>query len=293
MSTTDILLEEEKEPSFSNKSSLIPYDPLYHYLAEIRRYPFLSREEEFELAKAYKERGNKEAATKLILSNLRFVVSVAMEYKNIQMNLMDIIQEGNIGLLHAVKGFEPSKNIRLTTYAKWWIKAYIIRYILRNWRLVKIGTTEAQRKLFFNLKKEKERLEKLGCADIPKLLSHKLNVREEEVIEMDQRLGNWEVSIDAPVSTDSNKTIIEDIPSQDTGIEEDIEQIERKSFFSQKLKEFSRILNDRDLEVLNKRILSESPMTLEDIGKRYGISRERVRQIEKMIIKRLKKFVNN
>jgi len=272
-------------------TSLIRYDPLQHYLAEVRRYRFLTREEEYELAVKYREEGDLDAVSKLIMANLKVVVVIAMEYKNLNMNMMDLIQEGNLGLMQAVKKFDPYRGIRLVTYATWWIRAYILRYIINNWRLVKIGTTQAQRKLFFNLMKEKARLESLGYEAGPKLIASGLGVKEKEVIEMDQRLGSREMSLDEPLKEETETTLLDIIPSHETPVDDIIADEEISSLFKKKIAEFSRTMNERDLDILRSRILSESPKSLSEIGEVYGVSKERVRQLEENIIKRLKKFL--
>lgn len=273
------------------ETSLIPYDTIGHYLAEIRKYPFLSKEDEFRLAVDYKEKKDMDALIKLILSNLRVVVSIAFEYKDTHLNLSDLIQEGNIGLMQSLKKFDPYRDVRLYTYASWWIRAYILRYIINNWRLVKIGTTESQRKLFYNLMKEKQRLEAQGLESSPKLLAEKLQVKEKDVIEMSERLGNWELSLDQPVYEGSEETLLGHIIPGGINVEEILEEKELKNLFVEKLKEFSKTLNKRDLEILQRRILSTNPETLDDIGKRNRISKERVRQIEKKIVQRIKEFM--
>lgn len=273
------------------ETSLIPHDTIGHYLAEIRKYPFLSKEDEFRLAVDYKEKKDMDALIKLILSNLRVVVSIAFEYKDTHLNLSDLIQEGNIGLMQSLKKFDPYRGVRLYTYASWWIRAYILRYIINNWRLVKIGTTESQRKLFYNLMKEKQRLEAQGLESSPKLLAEKLQVKEKDVIEMSERLGNWELSLDQPVYEGSEETLLGHIIPGGINVEEILEEKELKNLFVEKLKEFSKTLNKRDLEILQRRILSTNPETLDNIGKRNRISKERVRQIEKKIVQRIKEFM--
>lgn len=284
----EVDLEPEIEPE---EQGLTVYDPLQRYLAEIRQYPFLSREEEKRLAVKFKEEGDLQAVTQLVLSHLRLVASIAMEYKNLPFNSMDLIQEGNIGLMQAIKKFDPYKDIRVATYASWWIRAYILKYILHNWRLVKIGTTEAQRKLFFRLSKERERLEKMGCEAGPKLLADRLNVKEKEVVEMQQRLGGWESSLDEPAGTESDEPLGNILPSNQEAVDERLAKDELQELFQQKLREFSKTLKPRELEILNERILSENPKTLEAFGQKYKISKERVRQLEENLIKNLKKFM--
>jgi RNA polymerase sigma-32 factor len=278
-------------PEESEERGLSPYDPIQRYLAEVRRYPFLTREEELRLAIRFKEKGDLDAVTQLILSHLRLAVSIAMEYKNLPFNVMDLIQEGNVGLMHAVKKFDPYRNVRVSTYAAWWIRAYILKYVLQNWRLVRIGTTQAQRKLFFQLSKERERLEKMGVTAGPQLLAEHLDVKEKEVVEMQQRLGGWDVSIDEPVGEESDESLANILPSQQEGADEKLAEDEIQELFQSKLKEFSAKLKPRDLEILTERILAEKPKTLEILAERFKISKERVRQLEENILKRLKKFM--
>ncbi|MDC4204942.1 MAG: RNA polymerase factor sigma-32 [Candidatus Manganitrophus sp.] len=283
--------EIEIEPVEPEEQGVAVYDPLQRYLAEIRQYPFLSREEEKRLAVKFKEEGDLQAVTELILSHLRLAASIAMEYKNLPFNSMDLIQEGNIGLMQAIKKFDPYKDIRVSTYASWWIRAYILKFILHNWRLVKIGTTEAQRKLFFRLSKERERLEKMGYEAGPKLLADRLDVKEQEVVEMQQRLGGWESSLDEPAGPESDETLANLLPSDQEAVDDRLAKDELQELFQEKLKEFSKTLKPRELEILNERILSENPKTLEVFGKKYKISKERVRQLEENLIKNLKKFM--
>lgn len=283
--------EIEIEPAEPDEQGLAVSDPLQRYLAEIRQYPFLSREEEKRLAVKFKEEGDLQAVTELILSHLRLAASIAMEYKNLPFNSMDLIQEGNVGLMQAIKKFDPYKDIRVSTYASWWIRAYILKYILHNWRLVKIGTTEAQRKLFFRLSKERERLEKMGYEAGPKLLADRLDVKEQEVVEMQQRLGGWESSLDEPAGPESDETLANLLPSDQEAVDDRLAKDELQELFQEKLKEFSKTLKPRELEILNERILSENPKTLEVFGKKYKISKERVRQLEENLIKNLKKFM--
>lgn len=294
LESRDIEIEapEEIEEAASG-TSVVPYDPLRHYMAEIRRYRFLTKEEEFRLAVQYQKEEDLDAVSKLVMANLKIVVIIAMEYKNLGMNMMDLIQEGNLGLMQAVKKFDPYREIRLVTYATWWIRAYILRYIINNWRLVKIGTTQAQRKLFFNLMKEKARLESLGYEAGPKLIASGLGVKEKEVIEMDQRLGSREMSLDEPLKEDAETTLLSILPSRETPVDDRLAEEEISALFRDKIAEFSRTMNERDLDILKNRILSESPKSLSEIGKAYGISKERVRQLEENIIKRLKKYLQS
>ena len=286
----DIEVPQEIEDSGS-ETSVVRYSPLQHYLAEIRKYRFLTKEEEYKLAVKYREEGDLDAVSKLVMANLKIVVVISMEYKNLGMNLMDLIQEGNLGLMQAVKKFDPYRDIRLVTYATWWIRAYILRYIMNNWRLVKIGTTQAQRKLFFNLMKEKARLESLGYEAGPKLIAHELGVKEKEVVEMDIRLGNRELSLDEPLREDTDSSLMSIIPSNEPPVDEKLADEEVSRLLREKIAEFSKTMNERDLDILQNRILSESPKSLNAMGGAYGISKERVRQLEENIIKRLRKFL--
>src|SRR5581483_10381783 len=180
--------------------------PLQAYMAEVTRHPLLSREEEHALAVRYRETGDLSAAARVVASNLRLVVKLAYEYHRNPLSLLDLVQEGNIGLMQAVKKYDPNRGVKLSSYAAWWIRAYILRYIMDNWKIVKLGTTEAQRKLFFKLRQEQERLVAQGFEASPKLLAERLNVTEQDVVEMDQRLGHDELSLDAPLSEDSRET---------------------------------------------------------------------------------------
>ena len=286
--------QRKKLPAKAQKTGITKYDPLQLYLAEVRKFPLLSREEERELAIRYKEKGDLEAAYKLVLGNLRLVVKIAMDFqRHWVQNLMDLIQEGNIGLLQAVKKFDPFKGYKFSYYASFWIKAYIIKFIMDNWKLVKIGTTQAQRKLFFNLAKEKEKLETLGFNPEPKLLSERLNVKESEVIEMEQRLGSWEMSLDAPISSDSDTDVKSFLPAKQLPVDEVIAKEEAKNILADKLSKFKETLNERERTILEKRLLAEKPMTLQQIGEQYGITRERVRQLENRLKKKIKAHLEN
>jgi RNA polymerase sigma-32 factor len=272
--------------------SLAPYDPFKHYLMEIKRYPLLSREEEQRLAIRYRDKGDLDAAYRLITSNLRLVVKIALSFQRHWMrNLMDLIQEGNIGLMQAVQKFDPYRGYKLSYYSSFWIKAYIIKFIMDNWKLVKIGTTQAQRKLFFNLRKEKERLLSLGFEPGPKLLAERLDVKESEVIEMDQRLGSWEVSLDAPIKEDSDANQQSFIPAEQTPVDEQLADFERKEILREKLAEFRTTLPEKERFIFDRRLLADRPLTLQEIGDRYGISRERVRQIETRITSKIKAYL--
>lgn len=280
------------EKGDASKKALVPFDPLQRYLTEIRRYPLLTREEEHRLAVEYKKFGNVKAAYKLVTANLRLVVMIAREYQKAFRNLLDLIQEGNIGLMEAVKNFDPYRGVRFPSYAVWWVRAYIIRYIMNDWRMVKIGTTQAQRKLFFNLQKEKDRLEAEGITPGPKLLAQRLNVKEEEVVEMEQRLSHRDLSTDVPVGEDEEATLLNFLPDDSHTPEERVADEEYRRALSQKMEQFSKTLKDKELIIFRERLLSEEPLTLREIGERYGISRERVRQIEERVKKKLKAYLH-
>jgi len=271
--------------------SLVEYDPLQRYLAEINQYRLLTREEEIELGKRITEQGDSEAAFIMATSNLRLVVKIALEFQRVWMqNLLDLIQEGNIGLMHAVQKFDPYKNVKFSYYASFWIKAYILKFIMDNWRLVKIGTTQGQRKLFFKLKKEKQKLIEEGFVPHTQLLSDRLGVSEKEVMEMDQRLDGWDISLDAPLKEDSDTERGEFLSSDDASIESQVAKKEIESLLQENVVTFRKQLAERELEIFDKRIFTDTPLTLQDIGDKYNISRERVRQLEKNIIKKMKVF---
>lgn len=279
---------KEKEGS---QKAVVKYDPLQRYLTEISQYRLLTRDEERELAKRVQEVGDEEAAYVLVTANLRLVVKIALEFQRVWMqNLLDLIQEGNIGLMQAVTKFDPYKNVKFSYYASFWIKAYILKFIMDNWRLVKIGTTQGQRKLFFKLKKEKQKLIDMGFDPKPKLLSQRLGVSEKEIVDMDQRLDGWDVSLDAPLKEDSDTERIEFLNTESESTEERVAKKEMENLLHNKIAEFRKKLNKRELEIFEQRIFSDSPVTLQEIGDRYKISRERVRQVEKAIVKKMRDF---
>ncbi len=281
----------KKTKHSSPDTALVKFDPLQRYLAEISKYKLLTREQEIELGKRVQEEGDTEAAYVLVTANLRLVVKIALEFQRVWMqNLLDLIQEGNIGLMQAVKKFDPYKNVKFSYYASFWIKAYILKFIMDNWRLVKIGTTQGQRKLFFKLKKEKQKLIDQGFDPKPKLLSERLGVSEREIVDMDQRLDGWDVSLDAPLKDDSDAGRIDFLKSEVESTEDQVAKKEITTLLHNKIDEFKKTMTARELEIFEKRIFADSPATLQDIGDRYGISRERVRQVEKNIIKKLRVF---
>jgi len=268
-------------------------DPLRAYLSEVRQFKLLTREEEDKLVAKYKKSGDPEAAQKLITANLRLVVRIAMEFQSHWLNnLLDLIQEGNVGLMQALKKFDPGRGVKFSYYASYWIKAYILKYIMDNWRMVKVGTTQAQRKLFYNLRKERDKIIKEGLTPGPKLLADRLGVSESEVEEMDMRLSaGREMSLDAPIGPDSDQTQISLLPSDNESADSLLAQCQLKELLKDKLDLFRETLSSRELIILEKRLLAESPVTLQEIGEEFGISRERVRQLEERLKKTLLVFL--
>ena len=274
---------DENLPALSNPA-------LHRYLQEISQYELLSREETEELAVRFQETGDPDAAYRLVSANLRLVVKVAMDFQKYWMqNFMDLIQEGNVGLVQATKKFDPYRGVKFSYYAAYWIRAYILKFIMDNWRLVKIGTTQAQRKLFFSLNKEKKLLESQGFKPEIKLLAERLNVKESEVIEMGQRMDNWDVSLEAPVRSDSEDEQKNFLPHDGPGIEEVVASQEMRERLAEILADISGRLNAKEQVILNTRLLSDEPKTLQTIADEFNISRERVRQIEANLLKKLRK----
>lgn len=287
----NIDIKKEKKEGKSSGNPLVKFDPLQRYLFDIGNYKLLTREQERELGIRVQEHDDAEAAYTLVTSNLRLVVKIALDFQRVWMqNLLDLIQEGNIGLMQAVRKFDPYKNVKFSYYASFWIKAYILKFIMDNWRLVKIGTTQGQRKLFFKLKKEKQKLIEEGFDPKPKLLSERLGVSEREIVDMDQRLDGWDISLDAPLKDDTDTERIEILKMPSDSMEEGVAKKEIKSLLSNKIAGFRKKLTKRELEIFDLRIFSDSPVTLQEIGDRYGISRERVRQVEKNVINKIKEY---
>ena len=280
----------ELEEPVTTETALVPRDALTRYLAEIRRHPLLSQEEEHRLAVQYHQEGDREAAFRLVTANLRLVVMIARRYENAFRNLFDLIQEGNIGLMEAVKKFDPYRGIRFPSYAVWWIRAYIIRYLVNNFRMVKVGTTQAQRRLFFNLQKEKQRLEAEGFEVTPKLIAKSLEVKPSEVVEMEQRMNARDVSVDAPAGPGDEGTMLDFLQSKES-TEQSVADAHYQKLVAEKMREFGETLDGKDKTIFEKRLLTEDPLTLAEIGEMYGISRERVRQIEERLKKRLRKHL--
>ncbi|MEE9609909.1 MAG: RNA polymerase factor sigma-32 [Desulfatiglandales bacterium] len=272
--------------------AIVPYDPLQMYLLEIKGFKLLTREEEVELGIRVREKKDQKAAYRLITSNLRLVVKIAMDFHRYwTKSLLDLIQEGNVGLMQAVRKFDPYRGIKFSYYASFWIKAYMLKFIMENWKLVKIGTTQTQRKLFFNLAKERDKLIAQGFDPLPRLLAERLDVREEEVEEMSQRLSGGEISLNAPVSDNGKELYGSFLPDPTVNIEESLSEAENRKLLLKKLKEYREKLLGKELDIFDNRIMAENPLTLQKLGDKYHISRERVRQIQERIIKNIKKWL--
>ncbi len=276
-------------------SAIVPSktEALQLYLQSIKDYPLLSPEKEREIAEGYLVDHDPQKAKILILANLRLVVKIAYEYSRTGIHLLDLIQEGNVGLLQAVKEFDPEKGAKLSSYASYWIKAYIRAFVLKNFSLVKVGTTKAQRSLFYRLQKEKNRLEAQGLSPEPKLLADRLQVKEREVVEMSQRLSGRDVSLNSPLQSDSSEgnsllQILRD-PSQD--IDDALADREIRGEFIERLNTFERSLAGKELLIFRERLRAESPKTLQEIGETYSITRERVRQIEARVLEKLRDYM--
>jgi RNA polymerase sigma-32 factor len=282
-------------PAIRKSSSLKVQDPLTLYLKEISKHKLLTIEEEKELTLQLLETGDIDTAKKLVLANLRLVVKIALEYKNAYKNVMDLIQEGNIGLMKAVSKYDPAKGAKLSYYASWWIRSYILKFILDNFRLVKIGTTQEQKKLFYNLMREKQRLMSMGITPDVKLLSENLGVSEKAVIEMDHRLGTHgqEVSLDKPLDDSGHQTLGDLIGDDDENPEAMLADLQNLEILQNNLGDFVKGLKPRDQEIFKKRLLSEVPESLQSIADQYGVSRERIRQVEERLIEQLKIYMSD
>jgi len=267
------------------------------YLREVRKYPLLTPEEEYSLTKKYKETRDINIANKIITSNLRFVVKVALEYIHYNVNFLDLVQEGNLGLIKALTKFDPDKGYRFISYAIWWIRAYIQSFILKTKSLVKIGTTQAQRKLFYSLNKAKREILKISGKDFgghiddneARQISEKLGVRVKDVQEMEKRLGNTDLSFDSIISENDDRTLLDRIASDEPSYDEKIIKEEEATIIRTKLTDFLKKASDKERYIVYNRIMSDNPKTLEEIGSTFGITRERVRQIEERLKEKLKK----
>jgi RNA polymerase sigma-32 factor len=265
-----------------------PADALTLYLAELRRHAPISREEEHALAVRFTEEGDRDAARQLVLSNLRLVVKIAMEYRRAWANLLDLIGEGNVGLLEAVHRFDPYRGVKLSTYAVYWIRAYILKYLLDNKSMVRLGTSRAQRKIWYRLNREKRELERQGLAVEPKLIAERLDVSEQDVIEMQQRVERGDLSLDAPVSDEQGAARYGDfVPAAGPSAESAVGDSELSEVVKKHVHALAKTLDERDQRILSERILAEDPRTLQELANEYGLTRERVRQLEAAIVARL------
>lgn len=288
---SDSLSKKKKSrlPASAAPRALTTTDPLALYLSEIRKYNLLTREEEKALALRYYDSKDPEAAQALVKANLRFVVKVAAEYSKFGAKMIDLIQEGNVGLMHAVREFNPHKGARLITYAVWWIRGYIQEFLMRQYSMVRIGTTQNQRKLFYQLQKEKAALDAMGIQPNTALLSSRLGIPEDEVVDMAKRMSGRDVSLDRPVDEDSGTTMGEmQSNNLDQPLDEQLEHAEQIDLLKKKLEEIRPELSDREKIILDERLLNDEPLTLQEIGEKYGITREAVRQMENRLMKKIR-----
>lgn len=281
-------------PALRGSTAVTSKDPLSQYLAELRKYPVLSPEEQQGLASKFRETGDISLAKRLVTTNLRLVVKIAMEYKSAYNNVLDLIQEGNVGLMKAVSNYDPYKGTRLSYYASWWIRSYILKFLLDNFRLVKVGTTQAQKKLFYNLMREKDRLEAQGIQAGPKLLADNLNVKEKDVNEMSLRLSSkgGEFSIDQPVGDEEGRPARESLVDPGESVVDSLAHQELKTILADHISEFVHGLNEKERIVFQERLMNEEPKTLQEVADQFGITRERARQIEAKVIEKLRKHMS-
>jgi RNA polymerase sigma-32 factor len=277
-------------PAVRQEGRLVPLDPFAAYMQEVKKYPLLSEDDEKELAIRLQETGDVDAAYQLTTANLMLVVKIAMTFKREWQSLMDLVQEGNVGLMKAVKNFDPFRGVRLSAYASWWIKSYILKYILDNWRLVRVGTTNSRRKLLFNLKKEKERLEREGFDPSTRLLAEHFGVDEGEIIDVEASIGAVDVSMDTPTHADSSMTPAQFL-SDGKSLEKGAEIDQFREILQRKIEEFKADLKPGEIEILENRVLSESPQSLQEIGDERGVTREAVRQAEQRLIKKFRIYI--
>jgi len=272
-----------------------PASALTRYMAQLRHHAPISREEEHALAVRWVEQGDVEAARMLVLSNLRLVVKIAMDYRRAWANTLDLIQEGNVGLMEAVQRYDPYLGVKLSTYAVYWIRAYILKYILDNMRSVRMGTTRAERKLFFRLNKERRRLEREGYEAEPRLLAERLDVSEDDVVHMQARLSRPDTSMDAPVFRDEKggATFGDNVANPGSSAEQDVASAEIQRIFRDKVEEFAQDLSPRDGRILWERLLADEPLTLAELGEEFGVTRERVRQLEARILRDMRTFLKD
>jgi len=279
-------------PKTATTSALEPASALSAYMSQLANHAPISREEEHELAVRWVEEGDVDAARQMVLSNLRLVVKIAMEYRRAWTNTLDLIQEGNVGLMEAVQRYDPYQGVKLSSYAVYWIRAYILKYILDNLRSVRLGTTRAGRKLFFRLNKEKRALELEGFEVTPRLLAERLDVKEDDVVAMEAQLSRPDLSLDAPRYDDGGReTFGDSMSGSEIGAEDSVGRQEMRTMFREAIDAFSENLGERDMQILTERILADEPRTLAEMGELFGVSRERVRQLEARIVKNLREYM--
>jgi RNA polymerase sigma-32 factor len=293
----DVIVEPVATPvAASTSRALEPSDALSAYMAQLAHCAPISREEEHELAVRWREEGDEDAARQLALANLRLVVKIAMEYRRAWTSVLDLIQSGNVGLLEAIQRFDPYKGVKLTSYATYWIRAYILKYIMDNYRTVRLGRSRAQRKLFFRLNKEKRRLEREGFEVGPKLLAERLEVSEEDVIDMEQRMSQSDLSLNAPARRDEPGAEYGDfIPAAGESAEDAVGDTELRRVFREQVSEFAAQLGERDQQIIDERILADADdqKTLQQLADIFGVSRERVRQLEARLVARLRDYLKD
>lgn len=272
---------------------LEPADPFRRYMAEVRNYPLLDREEEQRLARLYRDRGDRDALFRLVTANLMLVVRVALSFRRAARNLLDLVQEGNLGLLQAIDRFDPDLGVRLPTYAAWWVRAYMVKYLLDNVRLVRVGTTNARRKLLHNLRREKRRLEEQGFEVGPRLLAERFGVSEQDVKDVESALASRDVSLSEPIGEDEGRTQGDLLRAEAPSVEEQVARRELQERAQTAIARFREGLNPREKVILDERILSEDPRTLQALGDRFGTTREAVRQVEARVSKRLTEFLRS
>jgi RNA polymerase sigma-32 factor len=278
----------------STDRGLAKVDALQLYMSDVQRHALLSADEEKKIAEEYHRTGNVDLAARLVTANLRLVVKLAYEYRRACRNVMDLIQEGNIGLMQAVRRYDPYRGVKLSSYAAWWIRAYMLRYVLNNWRLVKLGTTQAQRKLFFNLNKEKAKLSAMGIEPSHAEIAKRLDVDEKDVIEMDRRLASSDASLDTPIGdSDGKQTSRMDLlPATGAGPDQLTESYQLQELLRGHLEDFKTTLSGKDLQIFEQRLVADEPVTLQELGEQFGVSRERVRQLEARIAGKLRTFLS-
>jgi len=273
-------------------SASVQGDMLKIYLSEIGRYEILGKEEQNQLALRFKKQGDKEARRQLIASNLRLVAKIAMDFsKQSKENVLDLIQEGNVGLVKAMNKFDPQRGIKFSYYASYWIKAYILKFIMENRKLVKIGTTQNQRKLFYQLNKERQKLKARGVQPEAKTLADRLGVEEEDVIQMRARLGSEELSLDSPIGDDSRVSYGSFLPDAGRPVDEEVSRAQRLKIMGEKIQEFRGTLSGREADIFDQRIMGEGGVTLQTLGAKYDVSRERIRQIQNGLVQKTQKWL--